>query len=65
MQFSIGEDYKLYITANDVNINVVEIDKYFKTRVTKQSMNDRIGFLKNFVISFINGELAKGIEVPI
>ena len=35
MTFRIGDDFKLYTTADDVDVDIIEIDSYFKTRIDK------------------------------
>ena len=66
--FHIGttsEKYSLFAEADDLEMEFTEIDAYFKTRLTKDSLNDRISFIKPFAVGYINKMLNDGIGIPI
>lgn len=65
VSFDVDEDFTLVGSADDVDLKVVEIEPYFRTRTNKDNINDRIGMLKIFAIGLINSQLMKGMSIPI
>lgn len=65
ISYKVGNDFKVYAEALEIEAEFTEIDAYFKTRITKTNLNDRLQFIRPFAIGYINSILSKGIDIPI
>ena len=65
MFFEIDDNFKMSGKAEDVQIEFVNIDAFFKTLVTKEKLNSRLSVLQPIILGYVNSILDKGIEIPI
>lgn len=65
ISFSLGEDFKLYLETEELDIAFTHADAFFKSSLTKQNLNDRIAFVKPFAVAYINSQFVDGIGIPI
>ena len=65
MIFEIDNNFSLSGRAEDVQIEFVNIDAYFKTAINAKKLNGRLGVLQPIILAYINSLLVKGIDIPI
>lgn len=64
-QVSVRKDLKMYLECDEMEMEFTELNAFFKTNVNKDSLSIRIGYLKPFVVAYINSMLMDGIQIPI
>lgn len=65
MIFEIDNNFTLSGRAEDVQIEFVNIDAYFKTAINAHKLNGRLGVLQPIILAYINSVMNKGIQIPI
>ncbi len=65
LNFRVGDDISLYMHTEDLEANIVKISSYFKTKITKEKINDKMNIIKTFVIGYLNLVFEKGFKIPI
>jgi hypothetical protein len=51
--------------VDEVEVDVKKVTTYFNSKVTASSINTELSFLAPFIISQLNLQLSKGIEIPV
>lgn len=65
LNFRVGDDLSLYMHADDLDANIVEMYSYFKTKASKDKINGKMNIIKTFVIGYLNLVFEKGFKIPI
>ena len=65
LNFRVGDDLTLYMHADDLEANIVDMSSFFKTSVSKDKINDKMNLIKSFVIGFLNWVFEKGFKIPV
>ena len=65
LNFRVGDDLSLYMHADDLDANIVEMSSYFKTKASKDKINGKMNIIKTFVIGYLNLVFEKGFKIPI
>lgn len=65
VSFSVNENFQLTGEINNLDIQALEFEPYFKTPSSKFGLNTKLMFGKNIIESYANGFLDKGYKLPL
>lgn len=65
LDFRIGDDFTLYMESDNIDVNVIHIEPYFRTKVSKDKLNKGIKFMSPLFISYLNKIFDDGLKLPI
>jgi len=63
--FDVDSDFQLTGDIKSSQITIEKFYPYFKTSMTQESLNKKISFMSPLMISYLNSELEKGIDLPV
>ena len=65
LEFELLEDFTLLANITDINLEVTQLQAYFKTPINKESVNRKLSALKPTAISMANHVLGQGKGLPV